>query len=203
MLAGTQRATRRQGISEDGGLGEGGGLQRKGQKPGIEWEAKVSWGRSSPPGPSWLLRSVGWRSGAGDGLGAATGGRAVARRVARAHRSWVAAGCWCWSVGRESPPRWHPRPSHTWPFLSRAGCGRRSSPVPRGCHRRSQAAPPHLPARGSALRQRGLSNTERGGVPETRKPRPRPLRKGLAISGVAALGAPAWEDFAIPQMEIS
>lgn len=166
--------------------------QRKGQNPGTgAGRAEGSRGRSSPPGPSRPLqaRRGGRRSGDGDGRGAGAGGRAVARREARAQRTWVANGCWCWSVGRESPPSWRPAPSHTWPVSSQGGVRPPRLPVLRGCHGRAPAAPPHLgpPVRGSALRHRGLSNTRRGGVPETRTPRARGPREGRTNARAAAL----------------
>ncbi|EDL40933.1 mCG148440 [Mus musculus] len=54
---------------------------------------------------------------------------AVARRAARAQRSWVAPGCWCWSRRCESPPRWHPAPRpHLVGFFP--GRGAAASPPP-------------------------------------------------------------------------
>lgn len=173
ISAGTQRAAQRRDISEDNRLREGGGLWRKGQNRELRWGVQKCLGDSRVHRGRHGRRGRRSGAGVGDGRGAGAGGRAVARRAARAQRSWVAAGCWCWLVGRESPPRWHQAPSHTWPVSSQGGVRPPRSAVPSGCHRRAPAAPPHLrpPACGSALRHRGLSNEEGRG-------RPRPERLG-------------------------
>lgn len=98
--------------------------------------------------------------GDGDWLGRGSRTGAVARRAARAQRSWVAAGCWCWSRRRESPPpRWHqaPRP-HLDGFFPGPGAAA-SPPPPPACHRR--LGPPS-PTCGSALRHLSLSSLNSG-----------------------------------------
>lgn len=191
MLASTQRAAQRRGISE-------GGPARRRWRGSKERPQAGNWGgrrrvagtllatRAVPAAASAARRAEVGR-GDDDGQGPGAGGRAVAPRAARAQRSWVAVGCWCWSVGaRVSSPLAPGTKATPGRFLPRAGCARRASPPPAGvtdalgtplptCARRPAAPPCASEARG----KRAGAGSPR---PERRA---RPPRGGLALAGAA------------------
>lgn len=106
--------------------------------------------------------------------GSRSGRKSAARRAARAQRSWLAAGCWCWSAGaRVSSPLAPGAQATPGRFLPRAGCGRRASPPPAGvtdalgpplptCARRP-AAPPCASEAGGTPAGAGSPRPERPG----------------------------------------
>lgn len=191
MSAGTQKAAQGGGIKRERRLGEGAVPHRKGQNPGTgSGRAGASRGRSSPPGPSRPPRA---RRG-GRRAATATGGEPEregelwlgGRRGHRGPGSRMGVGVGRWSASLL--PAGTRRRATPGPLLPREGCGRRASPVLRGCHGRAPTAPPHLgaPARDSALRLPGLSNTRRGGSLRRERPGARGPRAGRTKARAAA-----------------
>lgn len=221
MLASTQRAAQRRGISEGwparrrwrgskerpqaGNLG-GGGRRRV---------AGTLLATRAVPAAASAARRAEVGRGDDDGQGPGAGGRAVARRAARAQRSWVAVGCWCWSVeARVSSPLAPGTEATPGRFLPRAGCDRRASPPPAGvtdalgpplptCARRPAAPPCASEARGT-----------RAGAGSPRPERPGCGHRGEDLGWRGPLSqrfgcnrresaAPAFQDFLGPRAEVS
>ena len=188
MLASTQRAAQRRGISEGGPARRRWRGSKRGPKPGTGVGAEGSRGRSSPPGPSRPLRARrgGRRSGAGT-----TTGRDQAReeelwlggrRGLRGAGSRLGVGVGRW--GRESPPRWHPAPRpHLAGFFPGRGAPAAPPRPPRVSPTRSGRPSPPVPA-GPRLRPAPPRPEERE---QGRGPRD-PSAPGAATEGRTCAG---------------